>query len=563
MHELAEAAGDTLSSANCPTPNLLGETWASELLENLKAACVIRGLTAAQARVDEVIAPLLTLREHSLLHDAVSRLISAAETLATDDYLSALESVEEIWETRKLADRCLELDGRLRAVAPKLATALEDENQREAFKRQLETFEEAWGWKRAIAWLRRFTSESDDDLDSRIAAVEKRLSRLTEELVALQAWQSCNEHLSQDHHKQGALQAWQQIMRRIGRGTGKHVETHRRDARKYMDQCRDAIPAWIMPLHRVAETVEMKPGAFDIVIVDEASQTGPEGLILQYIGKQCIIVGDDKQISPEAVGINVNAVRSLMEQCLADFPYAETLAPTSSLFDQATIRYGGNRVTLREHFRCMPEIIRFSNALCYSDTPLIPLRQYPPKRLEPIVVRHVVDGYREGQSNRVINRPEAAAVAKTVTDCLHDPRYAGKTMGVICLQGHAQAQLIEHLLLDAVGPKPFEERELICGDAYSFQGDERDIIFMSLVAATEGQGRYAALVRETFRQRFNVAASRAGTKCGSSTAYSGTTSTQNVCDGGYWNTTTIQPLRCCHEIFLTAKANSSAMLRHS
>ena len=185
-----------------------------------------------------------------------------------------------------------------------------------------------------------------------------------------------------------------------------------------MEQCRDAIPAWIMPLHRVAETVEMKPGAFDIVIVDEASQTGPEGLILQYLGRQCIIVGDDKQISPEAVGVNLNAVRSLMEQHLSDFPYAETLAPTSSLFDQATIRYGGNRVTLREHFRCMPEIIRFSNDLCYSDTPLIPLRQYPPKRLEPIVVRHVVDGYREGQSSRVINRPEAAAVAKTVIDCL-------------------------------------------------------------------------------------------------------------------------------------------------
>ena len=79
-----------------------------------------------------------------------------------------------------------------------------------------------------------------------------------------------------------------------------------------MDQCRDAIPAWIMPLHRVAETIEMKSGAFDIVIVDEASQTGPEGLILQYLGKRCIIVGDDKQISPDEVGIKGDAVRALM-----------------------------------------------------------------------------------------------------------------------------------------------------------------------------------------------------------------------------------------------------------
>ena len=64
-----------------------------------------------------------------------------------------------------------------------------------------------------------------------------------------------------------------------------------------------------MPLHKVAGTIEMRPGTFDVVIVDEASQTGPEGLILQYLGKQCIIVGDDKQISPEAVGINRDSVR--------------------------------------------------------------------------------------------------------------------------------------------------------------------------------------------------------------------------------------------------------------
>jgi hypothetical protein len=157
----------------------------------------------------------------------------------------------------------------------------------------------------------------------------------------------------------------------------------------------------------------------------------------------------------------------------------------------------------------MPEIIRFSNDLCYHDTPLLPLREYPPQRLEPIMVRHVVDGYREGGANRVINRPEAAALVKTVIDCLNDPRYAGKSMGVICLQGQAQAQLIEQMLLDAVGPEPFEERHLICGDPYSFQGDERDVVFLSMLAASEGDGRSAALVRESYRQRFNVAVSRA------------------------------------------------------
>jgi very-short-patch-repair endonuclease len=317
-------------------------------------------------------------------------------------------------------------------------------------------------------------------------------------------------NLDADQTRRGALQAWQKKVQQIGKGTGKHAETYRRDARKYMQQCRDAIPAWIMPLHRVAEQIEMEPEVFDVVIVDEASQTGATGLILQYLGKQCIIVGDDKQISPEAGFVEAGQVRDLIHQHLGDVPFAETLDLSTSLFDQAAIRYGG-RITLREHFRCMPEIIRFSNELCYSETPLIPLRQYPPMRLPPLAVRFVTDGYREGSAEHAINRPEAAAVVKTVIDCLSDPRYAEKSFGVICLQGRAQAQLIESMILDKVGAEPFKDakRRLLCGDPYTFQGDERDIVFLSMVASVEGEGRSAPLLRKAFEQRFNVAASRA------------------------------------------------------
>src|SRR5690606_23784692 len=48
----------------------------------------------------------------------------------------------------------------------------------------------------------------------------------------------------------------------------------------------------------------------------------------------------------------------------------------------------------------------------------------------------------------------------------------------------------------------------ICGDAYSFQGDERDVIFLSMVAA-KGATRITAMADEKARQRFNVAVSRA------------------------------------------------------
>ena len=51
------------------------------------------------------------------------------------------------------------------------------------------------------------------------------------------------------------------------------------------------------------------------------------------------------------------------------------------------------------------------------------------------------------------------------------------------------------------------ERQIVCGDAYAFQGDERDVMFLSMVIATNAG--FAALTKDSDRQRFNVATSRA------------------------------------------------------
>jgi len=52
-----------------------------------------------------------------------------------------------------------------------------------------------------------------------------------------------------------------------------------------------------------------------------------------------------------------------------------------------------------------------------------------------------------------------------------------------------------------------ERRRLVCGNPYSFQGDERDIMFLSLVAASNE--RIGPLAKAADERRFNVAASRA------------------------------------------------------
>ena len=207
---------------------------------------------------------------------------------------------------------------------------------------------------------------------------------------------------------------------------------------------------------------------------------------LFYLGKKVLIVGDDKQISPEAVGLPRDAVHRLMDEYLSDFSFRSSFAVESSVFDHGRRLYDKGHITLREHFRCMPEIIRFSNDLCYLGM-LIPLRQYGPDRLPPLEHVFIEDGYREGSGNRVVNRPEANAVVEKILELCDDKRYSGKTMGVVVLQGEAQAGLIQGELLERLGAEEMARRRLICGNSYSFQGDERDVMFLSMVAAPNGR----------------------------------------------------------------------------
>jgi DNA replication protein DnaC len=445
-------------------------------------------------------------------HYAVTTIRNAAFAHKPDQYQNALQDLCAIYQQYLSARQCKGLQERLELIAPRLASRLQSAPERKLLADKLPEFSEAFAWKQAAAWLIRYDAEhTGDALRQSVKHAEATLLSLTSQLVADKAWLACLQHLGGSSDRQGAMTAWQKTVEKIGKGTGKHVESHRRNARKHLQLCWDAIPAHIMPLYRVAEQFKFdQPEMFDIVIVDEASQTGPEGLLLAYLAKQCIVVGDDKQISPEEGFVDVAAVMDLIARLIPDIPFADTLVPGTSLFDQIQIRHQ-TRLTLREHFRCMPEIIRFSNDLSYQNTPLIPLRQYPADRLTPLVSRFVADGYREGTSDRVINRPEAAAVAKGIIECLEDSRYRGKSLGVICLQGHAQARLIETMILERIGPDPFKDpkTQLLCGDSYSFQGDERDVIFLSMVAASEGDTKNAPLTKKQYLQRFNVAASRA------------------------------------------------------
>lgn len=344
-----------------------------------------------------------------------------------------------------------------------------------------------------------------EDIDKLKNTERKYISRL----ASKKAWYHVVEQLKRNRSLRQHLDAWVLAVKKIGKtGKGKRALKFRKIAQQEMENCKDSVPCWIMPLYKVAETIRPEREMYDYVIIDEASQLGPDAIFLLYISKNIIIVGDDKQTSPEYVGVDANSMNPHIKRHLNGIPRSDFFGTEFSFFDHARFFCDGVTV-LREHFRCMPEIIEFSNKYFYAPegNQLYPLKQYSENRLKPLERIFCANGNTEGVGARIINEPEANKIVETIARLLLDNRYNDKSFGVITLQGNQQASLIESLLLKQIGEREFHKRKIVCGNSASFQGDERDVMFLSLVTA-HNHNR-AALVKPEDERRFNVAVSRA------------------------------------------------------
>lgn len=473
-------------------------------LSAIEAETAIRRGRAAKEPLSACLRAIRRCLEAGRAHRCLDQLAEAVERRDAAKWQVAWELWERLRTQKERFRRYEAFVATLDQACPGVGAVVRKAENGPSGKAQLLQLEKAWAWACACTWIRRVSDAGTyRDLVQSAHRLQARIEDKIKELAALQAWRAFFERL--DDATVQNLHAWTKAVDRIVK-TGPNVFRRRATARRYLTECIPKIPAWIMPLHKLWDTVDPEPGLFDTVIVDEASQAGIESLALLLLAKRIVVVGDDKQNSPEAVGVLEDDIVRLGRQHLSEFRFRDEFRPDSSLFDHAE-RAFGNLISLREHFRCVPEIIRFSNDLCYRDAPLMPLRQAPPNRLPPLKSRCVRDGACEGDGQRIHNRAEAEGVVEAIWASIEDEAYDGKTMGVIALQGHAQAELIGNMLAQKLDPRVIEERKLRCGVPATFQGDQRDIIFLSLVIAPNV--RYRALNRLPDQRRFNVAMSRA------------------------------------------------------
>jgi very-short-patch-repair endonuclease/Cdc6-like AAA superfamily ATPase len=368
-----------------------------------------------------------------------------------------------------------------------------------------DNWRKAWRLRRLTTYLESIDVHEDlKKLARDRHDVESDLSRTYRDIVVKRTWLKLAENASPSIR--AALQAYLNAIQKIGKGMGKRAVRYRSDARMAAFHANSAVPCWIMAHYRVSESLPPELGCFDLVVIDEASQSDLTALPSLLRAQKVLIVGDDKQVSPEGVGLEEEKIRSLMNRFLGSqvVTYRPQMAPTSSIYDLFKVVFAKSMVMLQEHFRCVGPIIEYSKREFYNHE-LRPLRvPKASERLDPPLIDVLVkEGYRSGD----VNRPEARFIVEEIKSIVADPNMGGRSIGVVSLLADKQALAIWQRLTDELGPEVMQRHRITCGDARTFQGKERDIMFLSMVSAPNEVG--APLSRDTFAQRFNVAASRA------------------------------------------------------
>ncbi|MDD3223281.1 MAG: AAA domain-containing protein [Clostridium sp.] len=429
----------------------------------------------------------------------VKSLENAIDKLDEEALKEAYAKVLKLKQNQKYVDDINLYYDKLNNAAPKFTNRIINDCIGKNFKE----FNKAWNFRKMQCLINRAHKISSGLIERFIKEEKNKEYVITEKLVSKSAWYRQIKGTT-DSQKRN-LYAWIQAVKKTGRSRSRFLYKYRDLAQKEMEQCRDSIPVWIMPVNKIIENIKLTKNLFDVIIFDESSQCDIFSICALFRAKRAVIVGDDRQISPQIIGFDQDKVNKRIERYLYEVPNRESLDLETSLYSTA-LRVFPERVVLKEHFRCLPQIIGFSNNLCYANE-IIPLR-YENKTMKfrlPINAVKVQNGAKDKTKN--INLNEAKSIVQTIVDCCMDNRYKNMTMGVISLCGNDQAQLIESMLSEKLGKAEMIKRNLMCGDPYSFQGDERDIIFLSMVVADNV--KFTALTREIDFRRFNVAVTRA------------------------------------------------------
>ncbi|EEF59341.1 AAA domain-containing protein [Pedosphaera parvula] len=303
----------------------------------------------------------------------------------------------------------------------------------------------------------------------------------------------------------------------------------------------DLKPIWLMSPLSVSDALPLDPQLFDVVIFDEASQIPLEEAIpALYRSNQVIVVGDEMQLPPTTFFASSRGEEETVmveeegEQIEVDLDADSFLTQSATNLPSTLLAW---------HYRSRYEpLISFSNAAFYSGNLFtIPDRQRVLSGQAELVVTTAEQGnenvdallqrsisfhlMEKGVYSERRNPGEAAYIAELTRGLLQ--KETKLSIGIVAFSEAQQTEIEEALSRLAEEDADFahrleaeytrEENDQFCGlivkNLENVQGDERDIIILSICYGYDANGKmlmnFGPINQRGGEKRLNVIFSRA------------------------------------------------------
>ncbi len=289
-------------------------------------------------------------------------------------------------------------------------------------------------------------------------------------------------------------------------GPGRH-----RRLKKSLNALKRFFPIWITTNQSTSAIMPPLESLFDLVVIDEAGQCDIPSIIpLLYRAKRAVIIGDPEQLQ------HITSLKDELEHTLVKKLELEDIADEwsftrRSAFDRS---FSSTQCTsfLKQHYRCHPDIIEFSN-LSFYDGKLV--EQVALSRLQnqlPIeengLIWHNTFGKALKAKSGAWNPAEIKKTVETFERWAERELFSmpNLTYGVIT-PFRKQANEMRQALSKCSWYEPVASRFTI-GTVHSLQGSECDVLVYSPVVA-EGMENYLVKFAASQKDLINVTVTRA------------------------------------------------------
>lgn len=308
----------------------------------------------------------------------------------------------------------------------------------------------------------------------------------------------------------------------------KIIQKKQKFPRDEFSKLRESFPCILAGIRDYAEYIPLQPEIFDLVIIDEASQVSiAQAFPALLRAKKVLILGDKKQFSNvKAAQARSDTNREYLNNLRDNFIRNVSNEPQKLVRqDNFNIKtsileffefISNFSIQLNKYFRGYKEIISYSNRKFYKDS--LQVMKIRGKVIDDVLKFEFINHDRRIETTPKTNSLEIDFLINE----LKSLKDAGNKSSVGIITPHTNQQT---LVLDAVNKLPdrdyyFEELNLKIMTFDTCQGEERDIVYYSMVATAEIDRLWGVFIKDLNSvdleedgkikaQRLNVGFSRA------------------------------------------------------